>query len=77
MNVTDFVSIGVVGAVLSIAFQYLKSPNFTAMQSKLLVVVLSILVGGAYFLLRDTSWWATILGVLGSASTVYALFLKE
>jgi len=74
-GIIDFVSISIIGAVLSVAFQYFKTTSGT--KSKVWAIGLSILVGGVYVVLRDTSYWTTILGVLASASTVYALFLKE
>lgn len=77
MNINDFLGIGVVGAVLSIAFQYFKGATVSGTTAKLYMVGLSIVVGGAYFLLRDTSAWQTILGVLAASSTVYALFLNN
>jgi len=74
-NLIDFLAIGVVGAALSVAFQYFKSTSGN--RSKLLMIGLSVLVGGIYVFLRDTVWYTTILGVLASASTIYSLFLKE
>jgi len=75
MEITDFIGISIVGAALSIAFQYFKATSGT--KSKLWAIGLSVVVGVVYVFLRDTVWWTTILGVLASASTIYALFLKE
>lgn len=71
----DFLSIGIVGAFLSIAFQQFKSVY--GIKAKIWMVVLSIVVGSIYYFLSQTIWWESIVGVLVSASTVYALFLKQ
>jgi hypothetical protein len=74
--IEDFLGIGIVGAVLSVAFEYFKGKsNPTA--SKLWVAGLSAVLGAIYMLLRDTVWWQTMLGILAAASTVYALFMKN
>lgn len=73
--IEDFIGISIVGIVLSIAFNYFKATS--GIKSKLWAVGLSIVVGAIYVLLRDTVWWTTMLGILASASTVYALFLRE
>ena len=78
MPLQDLLQIGVVGAALSGLVQVLKAKLGTdSLKTKLLTVGLAVLVGGAYWLLRDTNLWKTILGVLASASTVYALLLKK
>jgi len=71
MNITDFLAIGIVGVFLSLIFQYVKGKY-----AKLWIVLLSIVIGGAYVYFRQTVWWVTIVQVLMAASTVYALFLK-
>jgi type IV secretory pathway VirB2 component (pilin) len=71
MNIADFLAIGIIGAFLSLIFQYVKGKY-----AKLWIIVLSIIVGGAYVYFRQTVWWVTIVEVLMAASTVYALFLK-
>jgi hypothetical protein len=77
MDVNEILGIAVVGALLSVVIQHLKNVFGTdSTETKLLTVALSVAVGGAYFLLRQTVWWATIVGVLGAASTVYAFVLK-
>ena len=73
-GLTDFLAIGIIGALLSLAFQYFKSTSGTA--SKVWMIVLSIVVGAIYVLVRDTVWYSTIVGVLAASSTVYALFIS-
>ena len=74
MNITEFLAIGIVGAVLSMVFQYFKTTS--GLKAKLWTVGLSLAVGGVYVWIRDTVYWETVVGILASASTVYALFIK-
>lgn len=76
MDLTNFLGIAIVGTALSIALEWITK-SFGATGSKLITVGLSILVGGVYYFLSSTPWWGSILGVLGTASTVYALFIKK
>lgn len=75
MNITDFLAIGIVGAALSMVFQYFKTTS--GFKAKVWTVVLSVIVGSTYVYFRQTVWWETIVGVLVASSTVYALFLKS
>jgi len=76
-NVNDFLGIAVVGSALSLLIQWLKQKFGTdSTKTKALTIGLAIVVGGVYTFLQGTTYWTTILGILGAASTVYALFLK-
>lgn len=74
----DFLAISIVGVALSFLIESIKGFfGEGSFKAKLLTIVLSIIVGGGYALLKSTVWWATILTVLTSASAVYALVLKR
>lgn len=78
MNIDEFLGIGIVGALLSVAFELIKgkypsSPN----KSKGLIILLSLIVGGLYVWVRETPYFPTVLGVLGGASAVYSLFFNK
>lgn len=76
--INDFLGIAIVGAALSASFQWLKQYfGDNAYLMKLYVIALSIIVGWGYVYFRETVMWETILGVLASASAVYALFFKK
>ena len=78
MQIADFLGILVVGSVLSIVISWIKEKFGTESNStKLVTIGLSVVVGGAYFLFWETVWWATMIGILTAASTVYALVLKK
>lgn len=77
MNVNELLSIGIVGVVVSLAVEWIQRKYGTgSTTTKALSILISVLVGGAYFLIRNTAWWIPMLGILGSASTVYALFFS-
>ena len=74
----DFLSIAVVGSALAMAIQFIKGKyGLDSAKTKALTLGLAVLLGGSYYFLSQTPWWQTILGVLASASTVWAFFLKS
>lgn len=77
ININDFLGIAVVGGALSAVIEFIKAKfGITSETTKLLTIALAVVVGAVYTFLQDTAYWTTILGVLASASTVYALFIK-
>lgn len=77
-NIQELLQIGLVGGILSGGIEFLKARyNLAGNKVQILTVILSILVAGAYFLLRDTNYWATILGLLTSATFVYEYLIKK
>ena len=78
MTIDNFIAVGVVGAALSFVVQVIKTKlNTSPLISKGLTIILAVAVGGIYFWIRSTVWWETILGILASATTVWAFFLRE
>jgi len=74
----DFLAITVVGALLSAVVEFTKGMfGEGSTKTKFIVIGLSILVGGIYAFLRSTEYWTTMIMVLTSASTVYALILRK
>lgn len=78
MEINDFLLIGVVGSALSVLFELIKGkmPASTPYR-RLAILILSLAVGTAYWAVRGTQYFQTVLGVLAAASTVYALYLKN
>lgn len=71
---TQFLSIGIVGAALSMAIQALQNKfGVEGATTKAISIVGSIVLGGAVWFLQGTAIWASIVGVLAAASTVYAM----
>lgn len=78
MNVTEFIAIAVVGAILSVIVQIIKEVFGTESSStKLITIALALLVGGLYVWVRSTPYFETAMLVLTSASAVYALVIKK
>jgi len=78
MDITEFLAIGVVGAMLSVALEVITNKFGTnKTTSKLITLGLALFVGGLYVWVRSTEYWQTALLVLGAASTVYAFFIKK
>ena len=78
MNVSDFLTIGIVGVLLSAVFQGIKQYLPTSsVGNKVAVAVAALLVAGIYVWLRQTVYWETVVLVLGVASAVYANFFKS
>lgn len=74
----SFLSIGIVGAALSMGVQWLQNKyGVEGSQTKLIAIAGSIVLGGAVWFLQGTEVWASILGVLSAASTVYAMFYSK
>lgn len=78
MELSEFLSIAIVGVVLSGIVAYLKSRyGTTGWRTKTLTVVLSIVVGTAYYFLQGTDLLQNVVGVLAASSTVYALIINK
>lgn len=78
MNVTEFIAIAVVGAILSVVVQIIKEVFGTESNAtKLITIALALVVGGLYVWIRSTPYFETALLVLTSASAVYALVIKK
>jgi len=77
MEIIDFLGILIVGVIASGVIELInKHLGLASSGAKLATVGVSIILGGIYFLCRDTAWWTTMVGILTTASTVYAFFLK-
>lgn len=78
MSIDNFLAIGIVGVFLSLAIQIIKKVFGTSnSKTKVITIILAVAVGSFYYFLKDTIYWQTIIGVLASASTVYALFFNN
>lgn len=74
MELSAFLEISIVGALLSLVIEYITNKaNTNPLGGKTLAILLSIVVGAAYWFLSGTAIWQSILGILAAASTVYAI----
>lgn len=77
MSLEEILAMSIVGTFLSLLIQFLKTKiNASDDIVKLLTVVLSIVIGGFYYLFSGTEFFVAIIGVLGAASTVWGFFIK-
>lgn len=77
-TIQPIMEIGIVGVGVSLTMKLIKKQLGTrGIESKLVVLALSLLAGTAIYLLSQTNYWVAILGVLASASSVYSMFLKK
>lgn len=75
--VQSFLSIGIVGAALSYGTQWLQEKyGVEGKETRIIAIAGSVFLGGAVWFLQGTEIWASILGVLASASTVYAMIFS-
>jgi hypothetical protein len=78
MDIQEFLGIAVVGALLSLALEYITGHVKSKNASKAITLVLSLVVAGGYVWVRSTPYFETMVTVLGVASIVYGfVFNKE
>lgn len=74
----NFLSIAIIGVILSFIIEGInRYLEVNSLGAKIITVVASLVIGGLYFAFSQTQIWESVLGVLASASTVYALLLKK
>lgn len=77
-EINNFIGISVVGGLLSFAFEMIKTKLPVSPEYKRgAILLLSVALGTGYWALFNSVWYQTVIGVLASASTFYALFLKQ
>lgn len=75
MDLTSFV---IIGAIVSLIVEIIKTYAGTDYTKTLIsVVVISIVAGTAYSFMKDTSYWQSIVSILGFAGAVYTFLIKR
>lgn len=77
MDIQEFLAISVVGALLSLTIEWIMKEVSNPLLSKVVTLVLAIITAGLYVWVRSTPYFETVILVLGTASTVYGLFLNK
>lgn len=78
MDITTFLSIGIIGVIASLVIQGLKKAYGTnSMKTKVLTVVVALVIGGLYTLADTLGFLQSFIAVLTVSSTVYAFFIKK
>lgn len=76
--VQQVVNIGIIGTAVSLTMELIKN-KFGVKSNKSIAIVIGLsLASGAFvYFFSNTPYWLAFLGVLGVASTFYALFIRE
>ena len=78
MDITTFLSIGIIGVIASLVIQGLKKAYGTnSFKTKVLTVVVALVIGGLYTLADTLGFLQSFVAVLTASSTIYAFFIKK
>ncbi len=67
-----------VGTILTVAIQFIKNKyGFNSNKTKAIIIFLSLCGASAFYIFKDTQYWMTFVGILGTASTVYNFVIKS
>lgn len=77
MEINEFMGISIVGVGLSLGFEFVQRKyGMTSGWSKFIVLVSSLVLGGAYVWVRNEPYFPTVLTILGTSSLIYSFFFK-
>lgn len=78
MDINSFLSIGIIGVLFSLGIEGLQQTfGITGNWTKFIAIVGSIIIATVFVLFSSAAWWTTVLGILGAASTTYAMFFSS
>ena len=78
MEINEFMSIAIIETITSFIINYIKKKlGTTSTGTKSLTVALSSIIGGFYVWLRGTSYFESVVLILTTASTIYALLMPK
>lgn len=79
VSIEQLLSIGIVGALLSVAMEWLKAKyTMESVEARIITIVGAIVLGTVVWALQmNAVLWQSILGVLATASMVYAVVIKS
>lgn len=68
----------IVGVIVSSLAQIIKNKFGTSgTKTQIVVLAISIVAATAFFFLKDTVYWESLLAIFGFAGAVYAYFFKR
>lgn len=78
LSIVEFMSIGIVGAAVSLFVETLK--KYYPLQSnnaRIITIAVSVVAGALLWALQQNAvLWQNILAILASATTIYSVFIK-
>ena len=78
MDIQTFLAIGIVGLACSLLVEAITRYYATKpLISKLVSVGVCLVIGTGFYFGSHATWWASFLGVLASASTVYSFVFNS
>ena len=75
MEIQQFFGLAIVGALNSEFLEFVTA-KYGKKGSIIATLVMSVIVGSAFTLFSDFTWFTSILAILTASSTYYALFVK-
>lgn len=74
----DLASFVIIGAIVSLVVQVIKTYAKTDDTKTLIsVVAVSLLAGGIYAFVKDTPYWQPVLNILAFAGSVYTFIIRR
>ena len=78
MEITDFIAIPIVGIVVSAIVEGItRLAETEPLASKFVAIGVSLIAGIGYYFAQGTSWWASAILILGTASAFWSIFLTS
>lgn len=77
MDVSQLLTIGIVGSALTGVVQIIKQMYGTeGTTTKLITIGLAVVIGALLYALQGSVYWPTLLGIIMVSQTIYSFFLK-
>jgi hypothetical protein len=74
----EFLEIMIVGVGLSAIVEIIKSQfGVNGTKTKVVLIALALLMGAMMYFLSGTTYYQAVLGMLGTASMVYAFIIRD
>lgn len=69
--------IAILGVIASLVTEFIKNKSGTnGNKAKALTVLVALVIGAGYVLIKDTEFFPVVISVLAVSSTVYGFFIK-
>lgn len=70
--------IEIIGAVVSLIVQYLKTRYGTGdIRTLIILITISILAGAVYVLASPTEYWPVVVRIVETAAAIYVIFIRR
>lgn len=74
----ELLEIGIVGVVLTAFIEWVKATfNPDSDTTRVITIALSLVLGAGIWFFSGTAWWQSMLGVLSTATIVWAFIIKK